>query len=159
MRLRKQFEPLPESAFVFRLAETNSMFIPEGARLPNAELFTPSSKDKEEAKKRGRPPGVSVWDRDLTTVEQARTIRYWPNEPPDGIRAFSLNVGFVRGVGKQFDRQIDVVADPESQEKGPGASGHSLIEGLKRPPDQSRKLFKDIWATLAGACKDITPAG
>lgn len=40
------FEPLAETAFVFRLAETGKRFLPECARFPNADIFEPSSEDK-----------------------------------------------------------------------------------------------------------------
>ncbi len=152
---RSQFDPLPDDAFVFRLAETGKSFLPKGARLPNAGFFRPSSEDEKEAERTGRPPGVSSWDRELTSVEDAKRIRFLPKDPPEGVRAFGLLVQTIRDVGLERDNELDVVAVPRPVEQGPGAVGHAHIEGLARKPGQARPQIKGIRASLADACTEL----
>ena len=152
---RSLFEPLPDDAFVFRLAETGKLFLPRGALLPNAEFFHPSSEDEREAEKSGRSPGVSVWDRELTTVENAKRIRFSPGDLPDGVRAFGLLVKVVRSIGQKRAVAVDVVAVPLPPNNGPGADGHAHIEGLERKKGQPRLVIKGLRADLAEACEEV----
>ena len=153
---RSPFEHLPDDSFVYRLAETGKSFLPKGARLPNAEFFRPSSEDERESEKTERPPGVSVWDRELTAVEHAKRIRFSPGDPPDEVRAFGLLVKVIRSIGRRRNVAVDVVAAPLPPENGPGAEGHAHIEGLARKKGQSRLVIKGLRAELAEACIEVT---
>ena len=152
---RNLFEPLPDVAFVFRLAETGKSFLPKGARLPNANFFRPSTDDEEEAKRIGRPPGLSVWDRGLTNVEDAKRIRFAPEDSQGGVRAFGLLVQTIKSIGLERRRELGVVAVPQPTEVGPGADGHAHIEGLARAPRESRPLIKGLWTALSDACTEV----
>ena len=152
---RKQFERLPDAAFVFRLAETGKSYLPPGVRLPNAELFEPSTEDKREGERRRRPAGVSVWDQALATVDQATAIRFAPADPPEGVRAFGLEVREVLTIGSIHNRQLEIVADPRPEEDGPGAEGHSLIEGLERPRGLPRPHHKNLLTDLIDASEEV----
>ena len=152
---RESFEPLADDATVFRLVEYGTKFLPEGAQLPTSDLFVLTSRDKQQAEERGREPGVSVWDRSLTSVPQATALRYTPHAPPDDVRAFGLAVQAVRSFGRQYELAIDVVADPLEEDLGPGAEGHSAIEGLKRPDGYPRKRHKALLLDMAEACVEV----
>lgn len=152
---RESFEPLADDATVFRLVEYGTKFLPPGARLPTLDLFEPTTRDKAQAKERGREPGVSVWDRSLTSVPQATTIRYARGTAPDDVRAFGLVVGEIRTVSHEYEREVDVVTDPLEEDRGPGAEGHSAIEGLKRPDGYQRKRHKAFLLDLADACSEM----
>ena len=98
--------------------------------------------------------GVSVWDDDKTTVEQAWSIRRQGASEQPTDRAFAAKVASIRQTGLDHDRVVDVVSDPEDPEAGPGWEGHSLIEWLKRPSGTTkadhtafmRELIKRFWA-------------
>ena len=153
------FDPLPDDARVFRLAETGSHFLPEGARLPTREIFQPTTDDIEEGRQRDREPGVSVWDEARTTVPQAATIRYDREDYPEGIKAFALVVGTIRTLGVENDRRIDVVADPRIGDDWPGADGHCAIEGLQRPRGYPKRQHKALLVGLVEACNELPFSG
>ena len=152
---RNLFEPLSDGVFVFRLAETGKSFLPKGARLPNADFFRPSTDDEEEAERIGRPPGLSVWDRGLTNLEDAKRIRFAPEDSRDRVRAFGLLVQTIKSIGMERRRELGVVAVPLPTEEGPGADGHAHIEGFARAPGESRPLIKGLRAALADACTEV----
>ena len=152
---RDIYDSLLDEAFVYRLAETGSAFLPKGENFPNASLFRPSSMDEKESATSGRPPGVSVWDRQLTCVNDASRIRYSPKEPPEGIRAFGLTVQRIREIAREREHHLAVVAVPLSPSLGEGANGHAHIEGLKRERGQSRNMMKGLRADLIHACVEV----
>ena len=149
------FKPLAQDAFVFRLAETGKRFLPEGSRFPNADLFEPSSADKAAAARRGREPGISVWDRAHTSLVQASRLWFRRGEPPTGVRGFGAQVGVFKKTALAWDRALEVVADPLPQEHGPGAGGHSLMEGLKRPAGTPRPIHKKLLSKLVEVCTEV----
>jgi hypothetical protein len=151
---RVPFMPLPAAAFVFRLAEIGKRFLPEDAVLPLSDFFIPSSEDRRQAGDRGRSAGVSVWDLALTTVVQAESIRFNPDTPSGAVRAFGLHVGTARDIGRACGKEIDVVADPLPGERGPGAEGHSLIEGLERKGGP-RPEYRRMLDRLVSACEEV----
>lgn len=149
------FEPLADEALVFRLAETGKCFLPKGARFPNADIFQPTSADKAEAERRGREPGVSVWDREYSSLEQSTRLWFHPEQPPPGVRGFGALVAAFKETARARDRSLSVVADPRPKEHGPGAEGHSLIEGLKRPGGTPRPAHKMLLSKLVEACTEV----
>ncbi|MCP4679614.1 MAG: hypothetical protein GY854_29800 [Deltaproteobacteria bacterium] len=150
---RQQFEPLPDNALVFRVGQTGKEFFPEGARFPNEKFFVPSSTDVKEGKKRGRRPGLSAWDRELTTPDQAKTLMFNPTPSKAKLAVFGLITGTIRNIGQQAGVELDVVADPLTTRHEPGADGHALIEGLKRPPGGDRLLYKGVRDDLVETCR------
>ncbi len=149
------FESLRDDARVFRLAETGSQFLPEDARLPTYGIFQPSTADIAEGKELGREPGISVWDEAFSTVLQAAAIWYDNEDYPEGVKAFALVVDTIRSLGAEFERTVDVVASPISDDTRPGADGHCAIEGLQRPNGYPKKQHKALLLGLADACVEI----
>lgn len=152
---RQQFEPLSDTDRVFRLVDQGSSFFPLGARLPLHSWLEPSSADKAEGETRGRRPGLSVWDSQLTRVDQASAVRRREARAPDAAScAFELGVGDVRSCGaSQPARDVDVVTDPlDPSECGPGAEGHALVEGLARPAGMPRAEHKMFLDRLIACC-------
>ena len=149
------FEALADDVFVFRLAETGKRFLPEGAGFPNADILEPSSADKAEAVCRGQEPGVSVWDREHSSLEQATRLWFHPKQPPAGVRGFGAPVRSLREIARVRERSLFVVSDPLPKERGPGGEGHSLIEGLKRPPGTARPAHKMLLLKLVEACTEV----
>ncbi|MCP4602835.1 MAG: hypothetical protein GY847_20345 [Proteobacteria bacterium] len=145
---RVLFEPLPSTAFMFRLAETGKHFLPEKDPPLLPDSFRPSSQDEKEGEENNRPPGVSVWDRELTTLAEAKRIRFMPKQPPKGVRAFGLTVASIREKGQAWDTHLDVVAAPYPASIGPGAAGHSHIEGLMRQPGKEKRVIRELRLAL-----------
>jgi hypothetical protein len=111
--------------------------------LPLPDWLEPTSTDKREAEVSGRPPGISVWDTELTTVAQAR------QHAGNGGHAFTLGVGALRTTAARFNRPLDVVRNPVP---GEGGDGHSLVEGMKRPEGLERRLQKDFLQAVLQLC-------
>ncbi len=147
------FEPLPIDTVVFRLAKEDSKFLPPGALSPNADIWAPSSGDEAEGKERGRPPGVSVWDVRRTSPAQAITIRFGEKPPP--TRAFAAKVQAILAAGEQHGRTLHAFADPLPVERGPGADGHALIEGIARPIGVSRVEHKQLLDALVQILQEL----
>jgi hypothetical protein len=151
---RTRFEPLDREAFVFRLVELGSTFLPMGALLPLPEWFEPTTDDKDEGVRLGRPAGLSVWDKSLCSVGDAKAIRFYPGTPPDDVKAFGLRVGEVIRIGMRHERSLQVVSDPHPLEFLNGYEGHCRLEGLERPVGYPRPRHKELKVDLAGACEE-----
>lgn len=154
---REQFEPLPDSAFVFRLATIGSVFLPQGACLPTGDFFRPSSGDIKEGEELGRAAGLSVWDNELTQLSDAKRIRreFHPMENPDLILAFGIRVSRIRALGRASEASVEVVAFPYGVEYGLGAEGHSHVEGLERPKGESKKKYYALRERIASECAAV----
>jgi len=146
--MRERFSQLPESACVFRIAKSPT-FLPKGHLLPLPNWLEPTSKDIEEAEKRGRDVGLSVWDTELTSVAQAHVFIAVVEKQP----AFCFGVGAFKRTGKEFERGVDVVADQLNDDQRPGWEGHSLVEGLKRPGGYTKKRHMDFLLRLVNLCR------
>lgn len=147
----ERFSPVPDPAFIFRLVEPESHFLPADAELPLPRWFEPSSGDVEEGARRGRPPGLSVWNRDLVAVEGVRRLVGRPR-----AKAFGLTVERCKAIGQGHQRALAVVADPlDEHQPTPGWDAHGLIEGLKRPPAVSRQAHLDLLTELSRACQQV----
>lgn len=150
--MAEDLERVPGDACVFRLANRGTDFLPADAVLPTSGLFRPSSDDEAEGKERGRPPGLSVWDRGRTTVEQAQHLADKPES-----EAFGLLAERVRQIGVSQGLNLDVWYDAlDERESEPGADGHALIEGLARPEGKPKKTYRDVRRKLAEACEAIS---
>ena len=90
----------------------------------------------------------SVWDTELTSVAQAHVFMAFTEKQP----AFCFGVASFKGVGKAFERPVDIVADPLTGDRRPGREGHSLVEGLKRPGGCPKKRHKDFLLNLVNLC-------
>ncbi len=114
--------------WVCRLVPTAGRFPPNTVE-PMPDDFMPKSRDKAEAKAKGIDPMISVFDEELTTLEQAKAILGQPSA------GFGLAVECLRELKPPGDdRPLKVVRDPlEGPSAGmPGADGHCGIQGLKR---------------------------
>lgn len=147
----ERFSPLPDEALIFRLADPGSQFLPTDAELPLPRWFEPSSGDVKEGELRNRPAGLSVWDQGRATVENARQL----TQRPRGM-AFGLEVSSCKRIGQVHGRELAVVADPlDARAPEPGWDGHSLIEGLKRPPGVDRQAHRDLLSALSNTCRKV----
>jgi hypothetical protein len=162
--MRERYAPLSTSGGVFRLARVGGGFLPPGHRLPKPEWLEPDKQDIAEAAKSGRAPGLSVWDTELATHEDAC---WWRDVPPEDYRSFAAPISKLLACGARHARSLGVVADPlptdeprlkvapvgVQQRLVRAAEGHSLIEGIARPegaPKQGHKLFRAELAELFG---------
>ncbi|HYO71366.1 MAG TPA: hypothetical protein VEU33_35335 [Archangium sp.] len=147
----ERFSPLPDDALVFRLADPGGQFLPADAQLPLPRWFEPSSSDVKEGELRGRPPGLSVWDRSRASASEVRQLI-----PRPQARAFGLKVEHCKQIGQRHQRELSVVADPlDARQPAPGWDAHSLIEGLKRPPAVMRQAHLDLLTELSRACQAV----
>jgi hypothetical protein len=145
----ERYSPLADGAFIFRLADPGSQFLPMDAELPLPRWFEPSSGDVAEGEKRGRPPGLSVWDKQYATVEDARQLLGRPQSA-----AFGMSVAGCKLISQTHKREIAVVSDPlDEQAPKLGWEAHALIEGLKRPPGTTRQAHLDLLTELAQSCQ------
>lgn len=133
--------PLSPGATTLRLVPDEPRFVPDGARFPNSVAIEPNTDDKEDAKRRGTPVRVSVWDRARTTVAQAVDFRRTKRR----LRAYELPVAGVVAVRAQFkDERLQVVEDPQEELRDkPGGDGHCGVEGLDRG-GQPRTVWRDM---------------
>lgn len=145
------FSPLPESATIFRLAEPGTAFLPEGRVLPLPDWLRPTKADEEEGARRGRLPGLSVWDHALSTTAQGRRL--------SGRGASAL--AFSAAVADLVERAhtfaggavpLDLVRDPLLDHRPePGWEGHALVEGLARLPGQPKSRYKELRSAMVDA--------
>ena len=146
------FEPLEAGATIRRFVPLHDAYIPPGARLPTNKAFEPSTGDEDEARERGRPVMVSVWDKQFTTVAQARAIR---GEAKAG-QPFELTVKDVIQIASDLAKpRLKVLADPLPSEHREGADGHCGIEGCDRLSGAAKREHKDMLNRLATACSPV----
>lgn len=128
---------------VFRLAEAGGGHLPKGRVLPVPAWLAPNAADVDETAE-GRVPGVSAWDRELTTPDHARSM----TKRPDAL-AYQARVGDLRTTGSTHGVAVDVVSDPADRFKPQsGWDGHALIEGLKRPSDEQKAKYAELRTEL-----------
>lgn len=138
--------------------------MPIGARLPLPEWLEPQKEDRAEAERSGRPAGLSVW----STPPAGHADACWHRcLDPETQRSFVTLVGTIRRIAQDHGRFVDVVADPlefdpmnECHGRVPqdaqgrfveALTGHSLVEGIRRPDGTSRSAHKDFRAALVDA--------
>jgi hypothetical protein len=133
---------------ILRLVRKIAQFVPDGRPPLNGEAFAPTTDDEAEAKRHSQPIRVSVWDIQLTTIEQAKAFR-----TSELLLAFILTVQDVNDVRQIFHLpRLKVVADPLNDPR-PGAIGHCGIEGLDRQSGEGRKTYKATRDELARRAK------
>ena len=138
-----------------RLLKPNSEKLPPGHRLPTWKAYEPSSTDKDDAKKRSGPVRVSVWDRECTTIPQAKIMA---GPAYEVARSFELTDAAVADVARSTSRpELKVVPDPLDELVGqPGADGHCGIEGCERPSGERGDVWKDRLQRLAERSRDVS---
>lgn len=162
MAPRQPNEQLPRDAVVLRLVTLKDVFLPHGRDdLPIGAAFAVTEADRQEGQERDRPAMVSVWEHPITTVEQATSIRRADaaaagRDSTTEFVPFWLNVAQVIDCGP-VDR-LRVLADPRPPTDGPGAEGHSGIEGLDRRPGEARLIVKEMLDKIAVAATRTPPA-
>lgn len=160
--MRSRFEALSDSVRVFRMARVGGGFLPAGHVLPKPEWLEPDPQDIAEGERTGRPAGVSVWDAAIAKHEDACWIRQV--QAAEQL-SFSAEVGRLKHVASQHQRELAIVADPlpslstdprwetlqEPQRASitSTASGHTLVEGIRRPAGVSKGAHKSFREELA----------
>lgn len=141
------FPPVPMEHFVFRLIAPDSVYFPPGAKLPLPEWLVPTKSDVKAAELRGRPAGLSGFDRDLCDVARARDLLGRRDD-----LAFGAKVQEFKSIGARYERTIEVVYSPMASRKPtPGWDAHVLVEGLRRPDSTPRKAQLDLLNELVSA--------
>lgn len=145
----EQFAPLSDEAEVFRLARVGSRFLTRDQILPLPEWLIPSTGDREEGVRRGRPAGLSVWDRERTSLQQAKSFLTGEGD----VRGFVIPIREARTVAERHSRQLAFVRDSICpRDPREGCDGHSLIEGLERPHGVLKTANKDLLSSLRDCC-------
>ncbi|MCZ7681549.1 MAG: hypothetical protein M5U28_23230 [Sandaracinaceae bacterium] len=134
---------VPGHHAVLRLPRPPPDFAPAYYR-PTARDVRPSDGDKHDAKERGVPVRVSVWDEERTSARQAADFR--SVRPLLVLRALGSEVASV-------GETIRIVYDPlgGADASRPGAEGHAGIEGLDRPDGHPRAAWNKFLDDVAGA--------
>jgi len=157
--MRNRFDVLANEADVFRFATQGGHFLPPGRRKPDSEWLRPTSDDKEEAKERGRVPGLSCWQSDGTGPATARAL---VGRSVEDV-AFEANVGAIRRVAALVASaqnepaiQVEVLHDPaERYRPEPGWEQHAVIEGLDRPPMAKKSAYTTLRSALVGCFEPL----
>ena len=141
--MTEPFSPVPDDHDVLRFVVQGGRFFPPGHTHPDPDWLIPTSKDKEEAARRGRVPGLSVWDTHRCRLSQARKLAERPHD-----HAYVAHVAALRGVAASLlppSHPLDVVTDPLTARRGePGWDGHALIEGLARPAGAPKQVWTEL---------------
>jgi hypothetical protein len=133
-----------QEGLVFRFASLSPTF-PSDSPKALAKHFE-FSRVEESLIKKGKAVRVSVWDRALTTIAQARALRSVSKE----IIAFLLDVAQIREIELNGVRWLKVIRDPLADQM-PGADGHCGIAGLSKhecPAKDDRKTLRVRLADL-----------
>lgn len=143
-----------QDGVVFRLATVKNDFPPDSPRL-RFWHFELSQNDRSHAERTGKPPLLSVFDTERTTVVQARAIRGVEKETV----AFGLHVSEIKAVrvaGRDPLRVVREPLDPPLAEM-PGADGHCGIEGLAREAGEPKALVRELRVRLADLSFPLEP--
>jgi len=135
-----------QEGLVFRLATIKHDFPPNSPTL-RFWHFELSENDRAHAARTGRPPRLSVFDPERTTVAQARAIWGVQRE----AAAFGLEVREIRAIQVPGSIPLRVVRDPLEPPLAemPGAYGHCGIEGLARGPGEPKAVYRELRVRLA----------
>ena len=170
--MRERYQPLPNEQTVFRTVKRGGGFLPPGHKLPKPDWLEPTKEDQKEAEKAGRSPGLSMWDAEYTTFNQACT---WRRTPETEQLAFATTVESILLVGTTHKRNLGVVADPLDldapehktilaqlrndvlQQQQQSAQGHSLAEGIRKPSGANTRAHREFRAELASKFEPFVP--
>lgn len=130
---------------VFRLAKVTNIF-PADSTKPLAIHFEFSREEKDEGKKPNGLWLLSVWDRNLTSTDEARRLGSVPAErlafalPVVGINAITLN---------NDTHPLWIIRDVRAGDSRRGAAGHCGLFGIHRPEKTERKALRDKVCEIA----------
>lgn len=146
-------DPVPDGSPLLRLPTPPPDYVPERWR-PTHLDFRPSSEDERAAADTGKPVRLSVWDETLTTVAQARAFR------EADVLVLRVAAAAVRVAATSRPDPVDVVYDelPAEDRMKPGGSGHAGIEGLDRPPGESKSAKaarRNLRQAIADECEVV----
>lgn len=120
----KDFERVPANRDVLRFSPDRPDYISVDTELPTWETFAPSTDE------RGiEPVRVSVWDTELTTLDQARELVAMPD-----AAAFAFSAQSVLDLSTQTSVPMWVAYDPvpPPDDAKAGALGHAGLFGMSR---------------------------
>lgn len=162
--MRSRYAPLAPTTGVLRLAQRGKDYFPAGVEKPLPKWLEPTTEDKQEAQRSGRPAGLSVWDVALSTPASAC---WFGNRSPADQESFVALASVIIATGVANQRTLAVVADPlphpETDPRWPSldevtraglveaAEGHSLIEGIARPSGVSKTAHAALLDALCGS--------
>lgn len=131
--------PVPEDHALLRLPRPPKDFVPARWRPTHVE-FEPTTPEKAIAAATNSEIRISVWDEQITTIEQARAHR--------ATEALLVLRGPVRGVREcGYVVTYDPLPSPESER--PGAAGHAAIEGVGRAHGEAKTAWRARLQQLA----------
>jgi hypothetical protein len=142
---------LPGTSTVVRLVRHVDTLFPPGSTKPTPRAFSLSSEDLDEARIRGEPALLSVFDVSRTTVQQAMDLR----GGRDPMTAFGLPVAGICAIQVPGRPRLRVLEDPLPVEQGPGGEGHAGVEGLQRASGEAKAPVKQVQMMLVDLCYRI----
>lgn len=164
----ERYTKLSSDVRIFRTAKVGGGYLPAGHLLPKPEWLEPNKHDEDEAKKTGRPPGVSVWAMPGATHEMACWVR---SSDPSEQRSFVAKIERLLTIAESHGRAISVLADalshPENDARWPSLTecerravcstcdAHSLIEGIKRPAQAEKIAHRSFREELARGFESV----
>ncbi len=165
---RVELEKLADDLGVMRVAKhVAPLFKPPDYRNPTWRAFKLTGEDVAEGTKRGRDPGLSVFDTERATPENAVDIRdfferRYRQRPLGPASVYATNAVRVREATQRADIAAfhDPLPDPEDETRQwarEGARGHAVIEGLYEsdPDKQESADYKAMLAKVAKATDRI----
>lgn len=153
-------DELEGSAQVMRVCVLRPAFFPDRTRTDHfiaiPDIFELSTADKADAQKRSTEPMLSVFDRERTSLLQAKSLRRL-DVPDDDVAGFSVKVAAIKEAASKFlpHRNVRVFRDPYTDERAdePGCDGHSVVVGTDRREGESRNQYKAFRVELARQCE------
>lgn len=155
-----QVDELDGGAEVMRVCVLRPAFFPDRTRKDHfiaiPDIFELSTADKADALERNMEPMLSVFDRERTSLPQAKSLRRI--EAPDNeVAGFSVQVAAIKEVASKYlpHRNVRVLRDPYTDERAdePGGDGHSAVVGTDRRDGENRNLYKAFRVELARQCE------
>ena len=136
---------------VLRLVVPQPAFVGDDRR-PTWRALRPTPDDLEEAKTKGMPVRVSVWDLELATLEEVEHFL----RPTKPRAPFELAAADVAAAREHWSRPaVQLVADPRPED-APAAKAHCGIEGLEQDKGESEKKWGARLSFLSGRMQPHT---
>lgn len=152
-------EELAVDCRVMRVCELKPAFFPDrasaGRFVATPQLFEVSSVDKEDARRRNTETMLSVFDRQRTTLLEAKSLRRI-DAANENVAGFSLTVEAIKQAASRYisHRAVRVLRDPYTDERAqePGGDGHSGITSTDRRDGEDRNSYRAFRTELARLC-------